>query len=218
MSAPNRKNISGTFRANHAPNKPGALKGGDYAQMRPIWARYLGHNPRTTLLGAPVHQSLNGEPSMARLTKAKRFEVLTRDGYRCRYCGVTAQDARLHIDHVLPIAHGGKDDISNLVAACADCNSGKSDRKIIGIPEGFALTEDKRPARFEKMKRALAATQTGEHILNCDEIEELDEINGDEQLAWIWCKTHGKLEWHSIPRDMVECGGIYRTSSKEVNW
>lgn len=155
---------------------------------------------------------------MGRLTKAMRFEVLTRDGYRCRYCGVTAQDARLHIDHVLPIALGGRDDLCNLVAACADCNSGKSDRKIIGAPEGFALTPDKRPARMAKMKWAHAAAKTDEHVLSCDEIEELDEINGDEQLAWIWCKTHEKLEWHSIPRDMVACGGIYRTSSKEVKW
>src|SRR5690606_40826449 len=32
----------------------------------------------------------------------------------------------LTIDHVLPVALGGSDDPSNLVAACRDCNAGKS--------------------------------------------------------------------------------------------
>jgi hypothetical protein len=33
---------------------------------------------------------------------------------------------KLHVDHVTPVALGGTDDPSNLVTACADCNSGKA--------------------------------------------------------------------------------------------
>lgn len=155
---------------------------------------------------------------MGKLSKALRFEVLTRDGYRCRYCGASSKSTELHIDHVLPRAAGGRDDLANLVTACIDCNYGKSDRKIIGIPEGFALTPDKRPARMEKMRRALASSQSDEHVLNCDNIDEWDEINDDLQLVWVWCETHKKYEWHSVPRDLVNVGGIYRTSNKEVSW
>jgi hypothetical protein len=38
------------------------------------------------------------------------------------------------------------------------------------------------------------------HKLNTDEIDELDEISGDEQLSLVWCETHGTYEWHWLPR------------------
>ena len=56
-----------------------------------------------------------------------RFEVLRRDGFRCRYCGTAAEDgATLHVDHVIPESLGGETHPRNLVAACAGCNAGKS--------------------------------------------------------------------------------------------
>lgn len=63
---------------------------------------------------------------MARTTnKRTRFEVLRRDGHACRYCGGKPPAVVLVVDHVVPVALGGTDDPSNLVAACADCNMGK---------------------------------------------------------------------------------------------
>ena len=46
---------------------------------------------------------------------------------RCVYCG--APDAA-EIDHIQPWARGGTHDVSNLVPACVDCNSSKSDRLL----------------------------------------------------------------------------------------
>ncbi|MER6976023.1 HNH endonuclease [Streptomyces carpinensis] len=60
------------------------------------------------------------------VTPRMRFEVLRRDGFRCRYCGTTAADAELTVDHVTPVALGGTDDRSNLVTACGPCNNGKT--------------------------------------------------------------------------------------------
>jgi hypothetical protein len=60
------------------------------------------------------------------VTKRTRFEVLRRDGYRCRYCGTVAADGELTIDHVLPVSLGGSDGPDNLVAACQGCNAGKA--------------------------------------------------------------------------------------------
>lgn len=37
-----------------------------------------------------------------------------------------APDAKLTVDHVIPVALGGNDEPSNLVTACADCNAGKT--------------------------------------------------------------------------------------------
>ena len=61
-----------------------------------------------------------------------RFEILRRCNFACYYCGIPAALGLkvLHVDHVVPVAHGGTNDPWNLVAACWDCNAGKSD----GIP------------------------------------------------------------------------------------
>lgn len=64
------------------------------------------------------------------LSKRLRFEVLRRDNSTCRYCGRTPPDVVLEIDHLIPVAKGGGDEILNLVAACEDCNAGKSARML----------------------------------------------------------------------------------------
>ncbi len=58
------------------------------------------------------------------VSKRTRYEVLRRDAYTCRYC--RSVDNPITVDHVVPVALGGSDDPSNLVAACRDCNAGKS--------------------------------------------------------------------------------------------
>lgn len=63
---------------------------------------------------------------MARVSKRLRYEILRRDGFKCRYCGTVAADTELRVDHVVPEALGGKSDPSNLATACDPCNSGKS--------------------------------------------------------------------------------------------
>lgn len=58
------------------------------------------------------------------VSKRTRFEVLRRDGHRCRYC--RREDLPLTVDHVIPRSLGGSDGPENLVAACRDCNLGKA--------------------------------------------------------------------------------------------
>jgi hypothetical protein len=60
------------------------------------------------------------------VSKRLRFEVLRRDNHACRYCGASAPDAVLTVDHVIPVTLGGTDDPGNLAAACSVCNAGKS--------------------------------------------------------------------------------------------
>lgn len=65
------------------------------------------------------------------IPRSVRFRVLDRDGYRCRYCGRSALDgAKLHIDHIMPVARGGTNEESNLVTACQECNLGKGTRRV----------------------------------------------------------------------------------------
>jgi len=60
-----------------------------------------------------------------------RWAVLKRDNYKCIKCGVSpAKDhqTELEIDHIMPVAKGGKNEIDNLQTLCRNCNQGKKDR------------------------------------------------------------------------------------------
>ena len=62
--------------------------------------------------------------------KKLRFEVFKRDSFKCQYCGESAPDVVLHIDHIKPVADGGDNDLANLITSCVDCNSGKGARLL----------------------------------------------------------------------------------------
>jgi uncharacterized protein with PIN domain len=65
------------------------------------------------------------------LNKKRKTVVLARDGYRCQYCGITVADgATLEVDHKVPLSRGGSDRVSNLIAACRDCNRSKRDKPL----------------------------------------------------------------------------------------
>lgn len=64
------------------------------------------------------------------INKKLRFEIFKRDNFTCQYCGRKAPDVILQIDHLKPVARGGKNDILNLVTSCIECNQGKGAREI----------------------------------------------------------------------------------------
>ncbi len=70
------------------------------------------------------------------IPKRLRYEILRRDNFECRYCGRTPPQVKLTVDHVVPEVLGGRTEPGNLVAACGDCNAGKSsvapDAPLIG--------------------------------------------------------------------------------------
>jgi 5-methylcytosine-specific restriction enzyme A len=57
-----------------------------------------------------------------------RKYVFQRDNYQCQSCGKKASETELSIDHIIPLAQGGKNDISNLQTLCQHCNQHKSDK------------------------------------------------------------------------------------------
>lgn len=78
------------------------------------------------------------------LPPSLRQRVFERDDYTCRYCGhrpaalqevvpcgwVIRWRATLHVDHVIPVAAGGMNVLTNLATACADCNLAKGSKVI----------------------------------------------------------------------------------------
>lgn len=64
------------------------------------------------------------------LSKKIRFEVFKRDKFTCQYCGRKAPDVVLEVDHIRPVAKGGKNDLVNLVTSCMECNRGKGAKTL----------------------------------------------------------------------------------------
>ena len=63
------------------------------------------------------------------LSDSIRYDVLKRDGFHCVLCGAGTEDGvKLHVDHIRPIAKGGKTELPNLRTLCERCNSGKRDK------------------------------------------------------------------------------------------
>lgn len=61
------------------------------------------------------------------MTKELRERIAKRDNYTCQICGKYMPDGvGLHIDHIIPIAKGGKSIPSNLQVLCSKCNGRKS--------------------------------------------------------------------------------------------
>jgi hypothetical protein len=87
-----------------------------------------------------------------------RYEILRRDNHACRYCGATAPDVKLNVDHVIPTSLGGSDKPDNLVTACADCNGGKTS----SMPNAMTV-EDVNQETFRKAVAQKRADLT-EHL------------------------------------------------------
>lgn len=63
-----------------------------------------------------------------KVSNKMRFSIYARDGYRCRHCGISQRYATLEIDHIIPIAKGGKSTYDNLQTLCHKCNVEKGDK------------------------------------------------------------------------------------------
>ena len=74
-------------------------------------------------LNDDIWQSIS-KVERGKVTNKMRFAILARDHHRCRICGSTRN---LEIDHIIPIAKGGKTKFDNLQTLCHKCNVKKGD-------------------------------------------------------------------------------------------
>lgn len=64
-----------------------------------------------------------------------RVKVLSRDNFRCVFCGkspATDIGTKLHIDHIVPFSKGGQSTLDNLQTLCFECNIGKGNKEFTG--------------------------------------------------------------------------------------
>ena len=68
------------------------------------------------------------DPRKRNVSEKLRYRVLARDHFKCVLCGrspATEAGIKLHIDHIVPFARGGKTEFDNLRSVCNSCNWGK---------------------------------------------------------------------------------------------
>lgn len=122
------------------------------------------------------------------VTKRTRFEVLKRDNHTCRYCGASAPDVTLTVDHVTPVALGGSDDPSNLVAACRDCNAGKASTS----PDANLVAD----VAEDALRWAAAITRAGEEMRA--EVERNRDLHDQFHAEWV---SYGDKTGDNLPPD-----------------
>ncbi|MFB6568261.1 HNH endonuclease [Streptomyces noursei] len=125
------------------------------------------------------------------VSKRLRYEILRRDSHTCRYCGATAPDVPLRIDHVTPVALGGADTPDNLVTACQDCNSGKSSSS----PDAEHVTD----VSSDALRWSAAMAQAAEELRS--QAEPKRTYRAAFHNAWNeWTREHnGKMEPLDLP-------------------
>lgn len=97
-------------------------------------AFYSGRSAFGIVSGAKATKKPNTTKPQAFRTKLQRFtypenwaelrlKVFERDGYQCRKCGANLRGVfHRHVHHIVALARGGTNKISNLISLCQKCH------------------------------------------------------------------------------------------------
>ena len=91
------------------------------------------------------------------------YDVLAKSKGRCLACGITASDAQLHVDHILPRSCHGKTELANLQALCRTCNTAKRNRD----DTDFIKWQNRLKYRHSKCQLCDPAEQIMENSMAC---------------------------------------------------
>lgn len=103
------------------------------------------------------------------LSKKIRFEVFKRDSFTCQYCGESAPNVILEVDHIQPVSAGGTNDILNLITSCFDCNRGKGKTEL---SDGSVVAKQKEQLDSLNERR----NQIEMMLIWRDHLSEIDEL------------------------------------------
>jgi 5-methylcytosine-specific restriction endonuclease McrA len=93
----------------------------NWQKVLEIGRRWSKNNPEKVLEKSRTRRALK-RGSGGTITKAEWHQLLEKAGYKCMRCG---SKERLTLDHVVPLAVGGKHEINNAQVLCQSCNSSK---------------------------------------------------------------------------------------------
>ncbi len=70
-------------------------------------------------------EDINRERRKARELRASQWWKRQLAKCRCGYCGADTPASELTMDHIVPIARGGKTTRGNVIPVCKSCNTAK---------------------------------------------------------------------------------------------
>lgn len=150
------------------------------------------------------------------VSKRLRFEIFRRDGYTCRYCGRAAPEVKLVPDHIVPTALGGRDEPTNLVTSCEDCNSGKSATPP-DAPLVAQVADD--AARWAAAQSAVASRMAQELMRNAELHARFDtawKTAGDAPRPADWARSVDGFLAAGLPIEVLLDAAKSATSNRKV--
>lgn len=119
------------------------------------------------------------------ISKKDRFEIFKRDSFSCQYCGRSAPDVILRVDHIVPISKDGEDNIINMITACEECNQGKSNRELNDdtVIKKQKAQLDQLQERREQLEM-MVDWHKGLLNLNSEEVDKASEFWDDLTYPW----------------------------------
>lgn len=133
------------------------------------------------------------------MPKSVRMEIFKRDSFKCQYCGRSAPEVILEVDHIKPVAKGGDNSIMNLITACRDCNRGKGKRELSDdtiIAKQKAQLDDINERR-EQMKMMLEWRESLAKMMD----EQINSIEGIyKQLCggWVYLNAEKRKRYSKL--------------------
>ena len=102
------------------------------------------------------------------IPKNMRDDIYRRDGFTCQFCQVKFDRKDLTIDHLVPLALGGLDEVTNYVTCCSSCNSRKSnlsleefareiniDIRVLPIHGDLVIDNDRLPIQIRLVRKSI---------------------------------------------------------------
>ena len=114
-----------------------------------------------------------------KLPPGMKEKVFRNDGYRCRMCGASKEDGiELTIDHIIPLAAGGTNDLDNLQTLCRECNENKAN---LILPSGLEIDIETKQNEL-KLLNNLLEQEESKLSNNLDPDEKIDILFNIKQL------------------------------------
>lgn len=120
-------------------------------------------DPDVLVVRVPAVVRLLGVVGRKKVVKFSRINVLTRDGFRCQYCGAEKETRELNYDHVIPRSRGGKTEWTNIVISCMSCNS----RKAARTPQEAGMRLLRQPVKPTSLPIAILRVDTLRDVPTC---------------------------------------------------
>lgn len=93
-----------------------------HANERALMRRICHTCGQSIAAGSRCEQHPRTERTRGRAWTNHRDRILLRDAYACQINGPNCTRIATEVDHIIPLAHGGTDEDTNLRSVCTNCH------------------------------------------------------------------------------------------------